>query len=346
MRTAESARAVPLLAAAAVWAAGCAQTQRVTIERLAPPTADVSGITDIAVLPFHAEGAEEEWADEMTLQTLAVVVHTGRYRVMKAEQVRDLLGKAGIGRVARPDAATVRRIGNALDLDAVIFGELKKFQFEEESRLLTVRERVWTGEYVRDAAGVIVSDPDGRGGTAPRRRFEEREVEKNRLKRYAALEADFRMADAFLGNVICSSSESESGGWEATGDAEIAQLPTREAIFDLLADRAVKSFVRRIAAHPVEEERLLEVGMFHSTRLGVQLAKNNLWDEAVDKWLQATKAKPDDPAAYYNLGVAFERKRLIDLAYKSYQNALARNPHSKRYIKAVAAIQKLMKDLE
>jgi tetratricopeptide (TPR) repeat protein len=123
-------------------------------------------------------------------------------------------------------------------------------------------------------------------------------------------------------------------------------MPSQEVIFSLLLDRAAKAFVRQIAAHPVEEEKLLEWGVFHSTRLGVELAKNNLWDEAMEKWMLSIKAKPEDPAAYYDLGIAFERKGLFDLAYKSYQNALARNPQSKRYIKAVANIQKLMKELE
>ncbi len=117
-------------------------------------------------------------------------------------------------------------------------------------------------------------------------------------------------------------------------------------IFELLLDRAIKGFVRQIAAHPIEEERVLERGTFHSTILGVELAKNDLWDEATEKWLQATKAKPEEAAAYYNLGVAFERRGVLDYASKAYQNALARNPQSQRYIKALAALQKLMKDLE
>jgi Flp pilus assembly protein TadD len=78
----------------------------------------------------------------------------------------------------------------------------------------------------------------------------------------------------------------------------------------------------------------------------VELAKNNLWDAAVEKWLQSTKSMPTEPAAYYNLGVAFERRGFFNLAYKAYQNALARRPHSRRYIDAVAKIQKLMDDLE
>lgn len=334
------------LAAAWLAAAACAPTARVKIERLDPPIADVRGIVDIAVLPFAERGAESHWGDVVTERMASVVVNTERYRVMKIDQAKTLLKEAGIRFTYPPDAALIRRIGAALNADAVIYGEIEKLQFEEESRLVKVREKVWTGDYVRDASGAIVLD-GGRGGEAvPRKRLEDRMVEKNRLRRYAAMDIHFRMADAFMGNAICADSESESGSWEGTGAAEIAQMPTREGIVDLLADRAIKKFVRYIAAHPVEEERILERGLFHSTGLGVELAKNNLWDEAVDKWLQAVKSRPDDPSAYYNLGIAFERKGRFDLAHKAYQNALARKPHSDRYIKAVAKMQKLIKDLE
>jgi len=326
--------------------AGCMPTTRVTIERLGPPIADVSGIREVAVLPF-ADAAGGSQRGEAVARHLAVVmVNTGRYRVMKSDQMNTRLTGAGINFSYPPDAALVRKIGSALGVDAALCGSVEKFQFGEESRLVKVRERIWTGDYIRDSRGDIISDVGTDGEAAPRKRFERKLVEKNHLKRYAVLDIHFRMADAFLGNVICAKSESESGSWEGTGPAEIAQMPSQELIFDLLLDRAAKAFVCQIAAHPIEEERVLEGGLFHSTKLGVELAKNNLWDEAMEKWMQAIKAKPEDPAAYYNLGVGFERKGLFDLAYKSYQNALARQPQSKRYIKAVAHIQKLMKELE
>lgn len=330
----------------AIALAGCMSTTKVTIERLGPPVADVSGIGEVAVLPFADTATESQRGEAVAQHLAAVMVNTGRYRVMKSDQINTRLTAAGINFSYPPDAALVRKIGSALGVDAVLYGSVEKFQFEEESRLVKVREQVWTGDYARDSRGAIISDVGVDGEATPRQRFTKKLVEKNHLKRYAVLDIHFRMADAFPGNVICAKSESESRSWEGTGPEEIAQMPSREVILDLLLDRAVKSFVRQIAAHPIEEERVLETGVFHSTRLGVELAKNNLWDEAMEKWMQAIKAKPEDSAAYYNLGIGFERKGLFDLAYKSYQNALVRQPQSKRYIKAIAQIQKLMKELE
>lgn len=335
----------PVAAGICFLLSACAPTARVGIERLEPPTADVRGVNEVAVLVF-ADRAESGARGPLIARRVAeVVANTGRYRVMKDDQMNTLLTQSGIRYSYPPDAALARRIGAALKVDAVLYGELEKFQFTEESRLVKAREPVWTGEYQRDGKGNVISDIGRSGEPAPRKKSARRLVEKNRLTRYASMELHVRMADAFLGNAICTETVSESGSWEGTGDAEIARMPAREVVFELLLDRAIKKFVRQIAVHPVEEQRVLEYGIFHATRLGVELARNNLWDEAMEKWMQALKAKPDDPAAYYNMGVGFERKGLFDLAYKSYQNALARNPRSDRYIKAVAKIQKLIKDL-
>ena len=39
---------------------------------------------------------------------------------------------------------------------------------------------------------------------------------------------------------------------------------------------------------------------------GVALAKDGDWEEAIDIWEQVIRDKPDEAAAYYNLGVARE----------------------------------------
>ncbi|MCX6355041.1 MAG: tetratricopeptide repeat protein [Candidatus Aureabacteria bacterium] len=339
-------RSMSSVVVACIALSGCAPTARVMIEKLDPPDADVSGISEIAVLPFGDDVTGSARGQVVAQHLAEVVANTGRYRVMKDDQMKSLLARAGIQFSYPPDASMVRRMGTALGVDALLYGELEKSQCDEESRAVEAREPVWTGDYVRDGQGNIMSDIRSTGESMPRKRFVKQLVEKNRLKRYAVLNLHVRMADAFLGNVICADTASESGSWEGTGSAEIAELPTCDMIFDLLLDRAIKKFVRKIAAHPVEEERILEYGIFHSTRLGVELAKNNLWDEAMEKWMQAIKAKPDDPAAYYDMGVGFERRGMFDLAYKAYQNALVRNTRSDRYIKTVARIQKLMKDLQ
>ncbi len=325
---------------------GCASETRVKIERFAPPLVDMRGIKDIAVLAFADRMPDSDWGSVVEGRLVSVLLKTGRYRVMKADEMQRLLEKEAINFTYPPDEAMVRKAGNVLGVNAVIYGEVEKFVVKEESDLVKVKEPVWTGEYMRDRGGNVISEMSEDGQAVPIKIYKKRIVEKNRLKRYAILDIQYRMAEVFHGNVIVAESESESGSWEGTGAKEIAQIPGRKAIFDLLVDRTTKSFVCNIAPHPIEEERILEHGNFHATNLGVELAKNGLWDEAVEKWLQATKSVPGESTAYYNLGIAFERRGLLELSYKAYQNALTRQPRQKRYIEAVAHIQKLIKDLQ
>jgi tetratricopeptide (TPR) repeat protein len=264
---------------------------------------------------------------------------------MRHEKIKQLLDAAGV-RVPSPmNSAMFKRIGSILDVDAVVFGEIERFSFQEEEELVKGAEPVWLGKYERDKEGNIISDVAADGRAVPRKILENKMVEKNRLIRYAVLEIRYRAAEAKQGTVIVAETESESESWTAVGGEEIARLPGKEAVFDLLVDRATKSFVRNVAPHPVLEDRELEQGGYFANGLGVELAKNNMWDEAMEKWMQATKVMPNETAAYYNLGVAFEHKGLFNLAYKAYQNALARNPRSARYVKAAADIQNLLEKL-
>ncbi len=285
-----------LVAAACLGLAGCSQTAQVKIERLRPPLADVRGIRELAVLPFEDRVTGTDVGVLVADRLAGVIVNTGRYRLMRPDQAGKRLAAAGINFTYPPDAAMTRRIGAALGVDAVLCGELQRFSFDEAGRVGKSRERIWT---------------DGRpgelqtgGAASPGARQVERLVEKNALKRSAVLVLDIRLADAFLGNVICAETESESDSWEGTGAAEIAKIPGREVIFELLLDRAIKGSCARCAAHPIEEGECSSAARY-STILGVELAKNDLWDEATEKWLQATKAKPEEAAAY-TTGVAFE----------------------------------------
>ena len=339
-------RAGIVLAGGILFLTGCMPTARVTIERLAPPEYDVRGIRTVAVLPFSAPPGERPYASAARTRLISILNETGRYRVVKARMADAIMRRAGIRHASPPTAETVRKTGDALGVDAVICGKIKEFKFDEENRLVKVRENVWTGDYARDAEGVPLTVRGPGGKPAPKKLYAQRLMERNRLKRIAVLQIHYTMSDTAGGNAICSETVSESGSWEGTGPDEIAGMPGKEMVFDLLLDRATKDFVKKIAPHPIKEERVLETGTFHIINLGVELAKNNLWDEAAEKWLQAAKASPDEPASYYNLGVAFERKGFFDLAYKAYQNALARNPKSRRYIKAIAHIQKLMNELQ
>lgn len=57
-------------------------------------------------------------------------------------------------------------------------------------------------------------------------------------------------------------------------------------------------------------------------RFGVQMAKMNLWREAMFRFRRAVEMNPSDAQAYNNLAVAYEATGDLDSAAKAYREAL------------------------
>jgi Tfp pilus assembly protein PilF len=57
-------------------------------------------------------------------------------------------------------------------------------------------------------------------------------------------------------------------------------------------------------------------------RFGVQMAKMNLWREAMFRFRRAVEMNPSDAQAYNNLAVAYEANGDFDNAAKAYREAL------------------------
>lgn len=99
---------------------------------------------------------------------------------------------------------------------------------------------------------------------------------------------------------------------------------------------------RSLIPHAVERTLLLEYGQCKLTRVGVELARKGIWDQAERKWWLAVRMNQSDPAAYHNLGVAFERRGFYGRAKTAYENAFVRNPQSTRYAEDIDRVQKLL----
>ena len=79
----------------------------------------------------------------------------------------------------------------------------------------------------------------------------------------------------------------------------------------------------RSATNPAEAET--------QRRFGVQMAKMNLWREAMFRFRRAAEMNPNDAMAYNNLAVAYEANGDFDNALKAYREAL-RLDRSNQYI--------------
>jgi Tfp pilus assembly protein PilF len=61
-------------------------------------------------------------------------------------------------------------------------------------------------------------------------------------------------------------------------------------------------------------------------QFGINVAQNNLWNEALYRWQQAVKLDPSYAAAWNNLAIAYEHDGKFEEAKKAYEQALQLDP--------------------
>jgi tetratricopeptide (TPR) repeat protein len=62
---------------------------------------------------------------------------------------------------------------------------------------------------------------------------------------------------------------------------------------------------------------------------GVEMARRGLWSEALFRFKQAEKARPNDAKVLNNVAVAYEAVGQFELALEAYQRALRANPSNR-----------------
>jgi tetratricopeptide (TPR) repeat protein len=126
-------------------------------------------------------------------------------------------------------------------------------------------------------------------------------------------------------------------------------------------NQMLTGFARKITPHEVMKEIELrgkddDLGFFgggdEATKsasvhigTGVQYATNGNWPLAIGAWEQATQAKPNSAAAFYNMGVGYEAQGKLDRAREMYQKA-AQLKSDTLYIKASSVIEQRIRDAE
>jgi tetratricopeptide (TPR) repeat protein len=103
-------------------------------------------------------------------------------------------------------------------------------------------------------------------------------------------------------------------------------------------DSATQSAPDQPTWDPLRAEKDLEVGHFYM--------KKGDWDAAIDRFQDATTAKPGYAVPYLYLGEAQEKKGLKKQAIKSYTRYLDLYPHAEDGDKVRKKIEKLSKEVE
>jgi hypothetical protein len=133
------------------------------------------------------------------------------------------------------------------------------------------------------------------------------------VMREARLESAYQVFDVVSYVVIAAGKVTETDCEKYGGDREHASpgrrlrdLPTSSGTAEELSARAAAKLVAELSRMKLGSVLKLDPGGNTLVKRGVALAKDGDWAQAMDMWEQVIRDKPDEAAAFYNLGVARE----------------------------------------
>jgi len=194
------------------------------------------------------------------------------------------------------------------------------------------------------------------------------EIKKTVLKRVpyiirqASLTTDFKVFNLKTKRVIATKKVTENYNQKFGGNKEYAlsvlggmklsRLPAQNQTLNELSARVASQLVAKISPTKINQTiEFCDGGKFGyggnaMIKRGIEFAKRGLWDEAKDIWQDVIKAEPNNAAAYYNLGIAYENIGDLENLKKArtmYKKAI-RYGDNKLFMNALARIQSAIKD--
>ena len=324
----------------------CSTVTQVPVQLLKPAAIYMPGVKKIAIADFQGQ---DRSGSQIATMIQSYLMQTQHFDIMERDKLNRILDEQNLGMSGIVDEASAARVGQLLGVDALIFGEVTKYEVPpDQRRVKKVKEKKHTGKYE------TVTEIDKKTGKKKKKRQEIVEdvwVEREYFVRSGTVAINFRVVSVENGKLLAAHSDSKSYDSEKEPQSFFASLtneqkplkPQGEILSDL-SEAICKKFVRMIAPYYVTENRTIEPGE-GSIEVGKNYATSGLWPEAIEAWTTAIREQPQIPAGYYDLGLAFEIQGDYDRAEASYKKALGLK-QKKLYMDAVARIRQLKKEQE
>ena len=319
----------------------CSSSSFTSVNVLHPASINMPGVKEIAIADFRGTDYS---GSQVATKLQSMLLETQHYDILERDKLRRVMEEQNLGMAGIVDDATAARVGELLGVDALIFGEVTMYDVEDKEVEKMVKERRGTGKYQ------TVEEKDKKTGEVKKVRkeiYEEVYVPKKYWVRLGNVAINFRVVDTGTGRLLAAHSESGSydsekdrSFWEKVSDTR--NLKPKSEILDGLSDDICKKFARMIAPYYTQEKRTIEPGQ-GSIGMGVKYAEAGLWPEAMEAWEQAITEMPNEPAGYYNLGLAYEVQGMLERAEASYKKAVGLK-NKKLYMDALARIRKMQQE--
>ena len=133
---------------------------------------------------------------------------------------------------------------------------------------------------------------------------------------------------------------------------KLKDLPPRKETLRQLSQNLAEALAVRLAPAAVRLTLYLDEGEeflgVSPVRKGVDLARKDKWDLAVQSWREVLEEDPDNPSAFYNLGVSYERlggRGNLDAARGYYAKAAIRG-NNELYREALTRVTAALAELD
>jgi curli biogenesis system outer membrane secretion channel CsgG len=321
----------------------CAGPSMVSVKVHKPAAIHLADVKKIAVVDFIGE---ERSGSQIATLTQSILMGTQYYEILERDKLQRVLEEQNLALAGVVDDATAAEVGKLLGVDAMIFGEVTMYDVEDFEEEKMVKERVGTGRYQ------TVEKKDKKTGKIKKEReeiYQEVMVPKKYWVRKGDVAINFRVVDVETGKLLAAQSDSKSydsekgkSFFQAITDAR--QLKPKGEILSELSEGICKNFVRMIAPYFITEKRIIESGP-GEIGIGAKYAESGLWPEAMDSWKRAMVEAPQEPAVYYDLGLAHEVSGDLDKAEEMYSQAV-KMKQKKLYMEAITRIRNAKKEHE
>ena len=169
-------------------------------------------------------------------------------------------------------------------------------------------------------------------------------VDQHYRIRRGTVAINFRVVGIETGQLLAVHSDSKSYNSGKVVEGSHKSLKPEGEILNDLGQTICQHFVRLIAPYQALEFRKLESGK-GSIKTGRKYALSGLWEEALETWKISVMEMPGEPAAHYNLGVAYEVQGMLDEAEEAYKTAV-RLKQKGLYMEALSRIRRAKKEQE
>jgi hypothetical protein len=323
---------VALFSLAVATCVGCTPARILSV--IKPAEVSLEGISTLAVLKF--DGPSGEIVRSHICNRLAEVQH---FRPISISEVH-ALEKVTYGQVDNPMFFPALE---ALEVDGVITGRVTT-ALHDIHGTDEVQVTEGTGHYKKEKS------VDGQWVDVEIKRTLVRPVPY--IIRQASLDTEYNLFDVRAKRIIATGVLKETydekfGGDKGCGPSahKLSDLPTPNGTVDELAARLATKLVAKISRMKLARMVKLDEDGNRIVKQGVKLARAGFWEEGIEIWRQVIHDEPDNAAAYYNLGVAYEGlgdMKSLRTAGELYKQA-ANLGYKKLYREAAARIQKVVR---